>query len=295
MAQHASSHTKGNTLAKIETLIPDIHKLLLKEKHELSEENLEAFSKDLIHEIKKSFNYSKKPYLRLSNLGLPPRKMWYEINQPDVGTLPDADTRIKFLYGHLIEQLIVLLIKESGHKVSDQQKKVKINGVKGHLDLKIDGETTDIKSASPFGFKKFSEGTLPQDDTFGYINQLGSYVEAEGEKRGHFLGVNKVTGELALLTLTGPELGLNPGYLVEKAKKVLASATVPEEKCYPAIPSGKSGNMGLGFSCQYCPFKNECWKDSNGGKGIRRFQYSTGVSELVEVKKEPRVEEVLST
>lgn len=282
------------TKKTIDTLLSDIEDLLNKDQHTPDPENLRLFTEGVVESVTETFNYQSKPYLRLSNLGLPPRRMWYEINSPHHATPVDADTRIKFLYGHVIEQLILFLVRESGHVVSDAQKEVEISGVKGHLDIKIDGETTDVKSASAFGFKKFSEGTLVSDDAFGYIPQLASYVQAEGEERGHFLAFNKVTGERALLTLTGPELGINPEHLVEKAREVLELEKVPEDKCYQPVPSGKSGNLGLAFNCGYCPFKDECWKDANGGKGIRRFQYSTGVSELVHVEKEPRVEEIIS-
>ena len=65
----------------------------------------------------------------------------------------------------------------------------------------------------------------------------------------------------------------------------------PPERCYPDEPEGKSGNRKLGISCSYCPFKHTCWADSNGGRGLRTFAYSTGVKFMTHINKEPRVEE----
>ena len=36
-----------------------------------------------------------------------------------------------------------------------------------HIDCKIDGEVVDIKTASNYAYKKFSEQTLRDDDPFG--------------------------------------------------------------------------------------------------------------------------------
>ncbi len=41
-------------------------------------------------------------------------------------------TRIKFLYGHLIEEMILALTKLSGHDVTHEQKQVEVNGIKGY-------------------------------------------------------------------------------------------------------------------------------------------------------------------
>jgi hypothetical protein len=42
----------------------------------------------------------------------------------------------------------------------------------------IDGVTVDVKSASKYGFEKFLKHNLREDDPFGYISQLSSYVYA---------------------------------------------------------------------------------------------------------------------
>ena len=66
------------------------------------------------------------------------------------------------------------------------------------MDCKIDGEVIDIKSASGYAFQKFKNGTLADDDAFGYMAQLAGYEKAEGTTGGGFLAINKENGELAL-------------------------------------------------------------------------------------------------
>ncbi len=74
---------------------------------------------------------------------------------------------MRFLYGHLIEEMVLALTKLSGHSVTDEQKQAEVEGIKGSMDCKIDGVLTDVKSASPYGFKKFKDGSLIDDDPFG--------------------------------------------------------------------------------------------------------------------------------
>jgi len=55
---------------------------------------------------------------------------------------------------------------------------------------------------------------------------------------------------------------------------------------------GKSGNRQLCTACRYCSFKYTCWADSNGGGGLRKFNYNNGIVYLTEVHLEPKVEEI---
>ena len=132
--------------------------------------------------------------VRMSNVGRPLRRVWYYMQDTDLTKeRMQPSTFIKFLYGHLLESVAILLIKLSGHTVTDMQKEVEVDGIKGHIDCKIDGEVVDIKTASNFSFKKFASGTLVDDDPFGYMAQLAGYEEAEGTEDGGFFAINKET------------------------------------------------------------------------------------------------------
>ena len=182
------------------TLIEDIDKALQDlslGKEKLSEELIEQFGED----VKESLRHWSTPReqqgftLRVSNIGKPLRKLWFEKKYPSTEPI-SSSLSIKFLYGHLLEHLVLLLVKLSGHTVTDEQKEISLNGIKGHIDCKIDGEVVDIKSASKFAFNKFENDSLSEDDPFGYIAQLSTYEQAEGTEDGYFLVINKETGEL---------------------------------------------------------------------------------------------------
>lgn len=229
--------------------------------------------------------------LRMSNIGKPTRQLYYQKKLEGTGVDAfNAPTLIKFLYGHILEEVLIFLVKLSGHLVSDLQKEIVVDGIKGHMDCKIDGEVIDIKTASNFAFRKFKFGTLSEDDPFGYLPQLAGYETAEGTENGGFFAINKESGELALYQpeeLDKPNVNL----LISKIINILEEEQVPE-KCYAPVPLGTKGNMKLPIGCVYCNFKKECYKDSNDGQGLRMFKYAKGLEFFTEVKSIPKVEEV---
>ena len=158
------------------------------------------------------------------------------------------------------------------------------------MDCVIDGEVVDIKTASGFAFKKFRDGTLAEDDAFGYMAQLAGYEQAEGTKNGGFLALNKESGELAMFK---PDNFDKPNIKkkITDIKKAIKLPN-PPDKCYDDEPDGKSGNMKLARGCVYCRHKFECHSDANDGKGLRVFKYSTGYRYLTQVPKPPNVIEV---
>jgi len=231
-----------------------------------------------------------KATLRMSNIGRKSRQLWFDMKSEDTAEKMPPSLFIKFLYGHLLEEIVLFLIKLSGHKVTSEQKEVKVSGIKGHMDCVIDGEVVDIKTASGYAFKKFRDGTLAENDMFGYMAQLAGYEAAEGTDKGGFLALNKESGELALYR---PDNFDKPNIKkkITDIKKAVKLAT-PPDLCYNPVPDGKSGNMQLPRECVYCRHKFECHKDANEGKGLRVFKYSNGLRYLTQTPKPPKVIEV---
>ena len=228
--------------------------------------------------------------LRMSSIGKPSRQLYYADKYKE-SSPPDAATLIKFLYGHILEELLLFLVKLAGHEVTDQQKEVNVKNIKGHMDCKIDGEVVDVKSASGFSFKKFQNGTLRENDPFGYMYQLAAYEKAEGTNDGGFLAINKESGEVALYQpeeLDKPNVESRIDDLIE----MFSIQQIPD-KCYQPIPAGTKGNMKLPMGCVYCPHKIECHSDTNNGKGLRMFKYAKGIEYLTSVRSLPRVEEII--
>tara|TARA_Y100000401_G_scaffold86746_1_gene72096 strand:- start:483 stop:1331 length:849 start_codon:yes stop_codon:yes gene_type:complete len=279
-------------MKKLENLVSDIYSVLSPltegEALDISDKDIDDFG-EAIKDVVRHWATPKardSNTLRMSNIGKPSRQLWYDLKyKREESSFEDSHLPIKFLYGHLLEEVLLFLVKMSGHKVEDEQKEVEVKGVKGHIDCKIDGEVIDIKTASGFAFNKFRNGTLREDDPFGYMAQLAGYEEAEGTTNGGFLVINKESGEL---TLYQPE-ELDKPYapkIIEDIKESLNN-NEPPEVCYEPIPEGKSGNMKLPKNCVYCNHKFKCYPD------LRVFKYSKGLVYFTEIVNEPKVEEVL--
>jgi hypothetical protein len=292
-------NTKSETTGQkhISTIATDIKSLIADISNgkpaNMTEENLDVF----LQNIKEAMLAWNKPYnaekyagkLRMSILGKPSRQLWYDKFSPKDKKEENAGLNLKFLYGHIIEHLVLYLAELAGHKIEDQQMKVEIDGVTGHIDSKIDGEICDVKSASSFSFKKFQTGEIVGDDPFGYHAQLSGYETANGTKDGGFLVVDKSTGDICFYK---PDDMAKPNVktLIKNLKTTLEQDT-PPEKCYP-YKEEKNGNKTLAIGCQFCPHKWECHADANGGKGLRVFRYSNKDTILTEVIKLPKVDEV---
>src|SRR5690606_25725922 len=99
-------------------------------------------------------------------------------NTPEDGEPLRPEAYLKFLYGDILEDLLLFLAEAAGHTVVGRQDEQEIAGIKGHRDCVIDGTVVDAKSASSYSFKKFKEGRLREDDPFGYVDQLQSYIHS---------------------------------------------------------------------------------------------------------------------
>lgn len=268
-----------------DTLITDIYKLF--DGHECDPKLVEEFGSRLAEMVSDrllNWGEPQRKTLRMSNVGRPcARQLWYDINSEDEGEPLLPHTRIKFMLGDVVEELLLYLAKEAGHEVTHEQAEVEIGGIKGHCDAVIDGEVVDVKSASTYAFRKFDQGTLEDDDPFGYVAQISGYREALDVEHGGFLAMDKQNGHLAYYR---PSSYVDMGEHVELAK-VMVADPIPPDRGFEAIPDGKSGNMKLGVNCSYCPRKQTCWP------GVRTFLYGGGRPvHLVEVKRTPKVPEI---
>ena len=286
---------KNSTKKNLSTLVEDIYQTVTDitgGDKEVPDELLNELGQKIARTIKtwSTPQHHNKFKLRMSNIGRPARQLYY--SQKDTQEIKHhASTQIKFLYGHIMEDLLIFLTKLSGHSVTDEQKEVLVDDVLGHMDCKIDGEVIDIKTASGFGFKKFKNKTLAEDDPFGYVSQLAGYERAEGTANGGFLALNKESGEL---TLYQPEDLDKPNVntLISNIESAL-KGDAPPDKCYKPIKSGSKGNMKLPMGCVYCSHKFVCNADTNDGKGLRVFKYAKGLEYMTKVVSLPKVEELL--
>ena len=291
--ENIKSETTGQK--RIDTIATDIKKLVAGISNgkpaNVTEENMDKF----LSNIKEAFNSWNNPIrekdgkLRMSVLGKPPRQLWYDRFSPKKTKSYDASLNIKFLYGHILEHLLLYLAELTGHKVADQQKKVEIDNIKGHIDATVDGEVCDVKSASSFSFKKFKTGELVGDDPFGYHAQLSGYETGMGTNKGGFLVMDKSTGDVCFYK---PDELAKPNVpnLIKTLQDTLKRNS-PPDRCYQ-LSETKGGNKSLPIGCQFCAHKWECYQDANDGKGLRVFKYSNRYVYLAQVNRQPNVEEI---
>lgn len=277
----------------IESLVPDIYTLVDKGT-KIDEEGLHK----AVHSLAAILRYrlgedreKSRSTLRMSNIGSEcDRKLWYQVNTPDAAEPLPPNVRIKFLYGDLIEWLILYLAELAGHKVEGEQDELDIGGIKGHRDAIIDGVLVDVKSANSRSFDKFKYHKLEQDDPFNYLYQLSLYLEGSKhdenlkiKKEGAFLAVDKEMGHIVLDKYKKLDIDYDK-FIAEKKAKV-AQSDPPRRRYFP-VPHNKSGNLQLDTECRYCPYKQTCWPE------LRTYLYANGPVYLTKVIVEPNVPEI---
>ena len=114
-------------------------------------------------------------------------------------------------------------------------------------------------------------------------------MEALGLDTGAFFAFNKNSAELTLLEIDDM-MTINASERIKHLKKILKE-DIPE-KCYDPVPYGSSGNMVLSKNCSFCRYKDKCWEDANGGRGLRAFKYSQSIKHFTKIVVEPKVDEI---
>lgn len=282
----------GDTLMakkKVETLVEDINKIFYDigngSKVDFPDKKVDKLMEGL-REVLYHWATPRESSngLRMSNVGRPNRQLWYDIKHDKNEDSLSPSVVFRFLYGHVVEELLLFFADIAGHKVEMQQSEVDVCGLKGHIDSVIDGVVVDVKTASDFSFKKFKEGRLSENDPFGYLAQLAGYEHGLKKQGGGFLVANKSTGELCFFQpddLELPNIETRITTIRDELKQ-----DVPPTRCYPIVDIGKGGNRGLANECKWCCHKVAC------NPKARVFRYANGDVFLTTIKAKPRVDEV---
>ena len=238
----------------------------------------------------------------MSNIGNPClRRLWYDKYKPEGQEKLSASTKFKFLFGDLIEEIILFIAEVSGHEVKDRQKKRKVAGIHGSSDVTIDGHLVDVKSASSYSFKKFQKGLTIEEDAFGYRAQLkGYHTDAQKDDnvldkdKASFLVVDKQNGNITLDTHVFDHDGTLEEEF-ERRKEILGNPDkIPDRGFEPEADGYKkdgefkpNGSFKLGINCSYCSQKFNCYPN------LRTFVTSAGKPVFyTEVKHKPRMFEL---
>ena len=227
--------------------------------------------------------------LYFSEVGDPcPRRLWYKYNTPTVGDKPDGRALLKFFYGDMLEELVLNVAEDAGHKVEKKQERAIYDVgsgwvVRGRIDSIIDNVCVDVKSVTKFSEVKFANGL--KDDPFGYYQQLNGYATALNYDTAGFVTIQKELGHVNYYPI---EVNKTLFKLQAESSAEIAGMVSPDSlKRLDPVPASKtSKNLKLCTSCSYCNFKKECWPE------MRTFLYSNGPEFLVDVVDTPRVMEV---
>jgi hypothetical protein len=192
---------------------------------------------------------------------------------------------------------VLSLARLAGHDVQGEQDELVVDGIVGHRDAVVDGCVVDIKSCSSAAFSKFKEGTLYQDDAFGYLYQLDGYVLGSllddlvtEKQRGYIFAIDKTLGHMALY-----KHELRSALLQSRIatyKSIVAREYPPKCECGTRA-IGASGNIGLDTRASYSLYKHCCFPE------LRTFLYTergqTKPVHLVKVVRTPDVPELPRT
>ena len=246
----------GNSKS-INTVVPDVYEVM-KSKDYSGDLNTIAMQagREVEEAIKNAFEpYENKNELRMSSIGRCERAQWYAVK----GYTPEeleGSVYLTFLQGHILESVLVALIKLAGHDVQDQQKKHTVEGINGSQDCTIDGELVDIKTASAWSWdNKFSEDGI-KDDAFGYIKQLSGYGKTEDRKDGYFLAFNK---NKSTLKLCRQKLEEDIDTYIVDLKDKMESDTPPMRLANATTFSKAEAKEKLCMTCAFCGFKEDCY------------------------------------
>ena len=246
----------GNSKS-INTVVPDVYEVMKSKDYsgDLSTIAMQA-GREVEEAIKNAFEpYENKNELRMSSIGRCERAQWYAVK----GYTPEeleGSVYLTFLQGHILESVLVALIKLAGHDVQDQQKKHTVEGINGSQDCTIDGELVDIKTASAWSWdNKFAEDGI-KDDAFGYIKQLSGYGKTEDRKEGYFLAFNK---NKSTLKLCRQKLEEDIDTYIVDLKDKMESDTPPMRLANATTFSKAEAKEKLCMTCAFCGFKEDCY------------------------------------
>lgn len=272
-------------MKELNTLIIDIQDLL-KQRDWVTEPISQDFASSVSRRLQEQFSTrAGHPTLRLSRMGPQcPCALWHSIHKPELEEPLPPWAEFKYSFGHIIEAQAIMLAKAAGHEVVGEQDEISVDGIVGHRDCIIDGCLVDVKSSASLSFKKFKDGSLGQNDSFGYLDQLDGYLVGSADDpllkvkdRAYLLAIDKQLGHMCLYEHRLREENIRKRIL--SYKQIVAQEKPPQCTCKTVVES--NGNITLGFPATYNSFKHACFPN------LRTFIYSGGPVYFVKVVKRP--------
>lgn len=219
-----------------------------------------------------------------------PCALWHSIHHPELAEKLPPWAEFKYSFGHIIEAQAIMLAKAAGHEVTGEQDAVSVDGIVGHRDCVIDGCIVDVKSAASRSFAKFRDGSIRQDDPFGYLDQLDGYLcgslqdpLVRVKDKAYLLAIDKQLGHMALYEHHFREANIRQR--IRDYRDIVSLDKSPSCTC-ETTSDGKSGNIKLGIRASYNAYKYSCFPY------LRTFLYASGPVYLTKTVRKPDVMEV---
>jgi len=242
------------------------------------------FAKECEESVEKQLNKKRKFSIRMSGLGRPLCQQL--LDRQGIQEDMDYNALFRFLFGDLVESVMVLIMEQAEVDIVAKQKPVKLtlagHEVTGTLDLILRDEmgiekVWDVKSASEWAFKFKYTGyggydKIKEDDPFGYVMQGHLYGEATGLPFGGWIVVNKSSGELAMVEAPDWQAEDRKEYLKDAERRVKRLLD-PDPKFVKPFKSEfetykvkgeviRTGNKILPKICSMCGYRSHCWSKS---------------------------------
>jgi hypothetical protein len=186
--------------------------------------------------------------------------------------------------------MVLALAKAAGHDVRGEQDEIILDGIRGHRDCVIDGCIVDVKSSSSRSFIKFKDGSIKDNDSFGYLDQLDAYLLGSADDplvtvkdKAYLLAIDKQLGHMVLYEHTLREQHIRNRI---SAYRAISERTDPPTCECGTVADGKSGNIKLDIKASYSAYKHCCFPR------LRTFIYADGPRYLIKVVRKPDVIEV---
>ena len=149
-----------STNKELDTLVDDILDLLDSKKSFMADtDDLNDLAVGIAFQVTKAMQEHVKvrdpKVIYASEVGEPcHRKLWYKIHYPEKGEYLTKTTRLKFLYGDILEEVLLFMAKAAGHDVRARQESVVYEfedgwQIRGRIDAVIDGTCGAIQTIMP--------------------------------------------------------------------------------------------------------------------------------------------------
>jgi hypothetical protein len=245
---------------------------------------IKDFTKECEESVERQLNKKREFSIRMSGLGRPLCQQL--LDRQGIKEDMDYNALFRFMFGDLVESIVVLIMEQAEVEIVAKQKPVKLtiagHEITGTLDLILRDEmgvekVWDVKSASEWAFRFKYTGyggydKIKEDDPFGYVMQGHLYGEATGLPFGGWIVVNKSSGEIVMVEAPDWQDEDRREYMKDAERRVKRLLD-PDPNFVKPFKSEfetykvkgeviRTGNKTLPKICSMCGYRSHCWANS---------------------------------